>query len=62
MLKLVFWIFVLVLALSFFGISIATIVNSQAGQQNLDYLTHLSVSLSEWLTLHAQSIIQRIGF
>lgn len=41
MLKLVFWIIVLVLALSFFGISLRSIIESPAGQQNFNYLWQL---------------------
>lgn len=38
LIKLAFWIFVLFLALSFFGISIHAIVNSPAGQENVLYI------------------------
>lgn len=41
MIKLIFWVFVLVLALSFFGISIQAIVDSPAGHANVAYLSHL---------------------
>ncbi|HEX7651735.1 MAG TPA: hypothetical protein VF439_03410 [Candidatus Paceibacterota bacterium] len=44
MLKLIFWIIVLVLALSFFGISIRSIVESPVGQQNVQFLWDLIVS------------------
>lgn len=50
MLKLIFWIFVLFLALSFFGISIQAIVNSPAGQANLAYLSSLLLQLWLWAT------------
>lgn len=42
MLRLVFWIFILFLALSFFGISIQAVVNSPTGQANLAYLLYLA--------------------
>lgn len=41
LLHFVFWVLVLFLALSFFGISIQTIVNSPVGQENLAYLFNL---------------------
>ncbi|MEK7157265.1 MAG: hypothetical protein AAB709_01795 [Patescibacteria group bacterium] len=41
MLRTIFWILVLILALSFFGISIRAIVNSPAGQENFAYLFDL---------------------
>ncbi len=41
MLKLIFWIIVLVLALSFFGISLRSIFESSAGQQNFGFLWQL---------------------
>lgn len=50
MLKTIFWALVLILALSFFGISIQAIVNSPAGQANLAYLFHLFSQLWQWAT------------
>ena len=49
MFKLIFWIVVGVLALSFFGISLQAIVSSPAGQENFSYLWHIFVSLLQWL-------------
>ncbi len=49
MLRLVFWGFVLILALSFFGISIRAIIESPAGQANLAYLSALVGSAWQWL-------------
>lgn len=49
MLKLVFWIVILALALSFFGISIQAIVNSPAGQANFNYLYDLAITGWQWL-------------
>ena len=48
MFKLIFWLFVLVLALSFFGISIQSILESPAGQANIHYIGSLLVSLWQW--------------
>lgn len=39
--KVIFWVFIFILALSFFGISIQTIINSPAGQENFGYLLDL---------------------
>lgn len=50
MLRLVFWAFILFLALSFFGISIQAIVNSPAGQENLSYLLNLFNQFVQWAT------------
>lgn len=49
MLKTIFWTLVLILALSFFGISIQAIVNSPAGQQNFAYIGGLLSQGWEWL-------------
>ncbi|MFA5744814.1 MAG: hypothetical protein WC887_01225 [Candidatus Paceibacterota bacterium] len=49
MLKLIFWIFVLILALSFFGISIQAIINSPAGQENIQYVFNLIVQAWQWI-------------
>ncbi len=48
--KLAFWTVVLVLALSFFGISIQAIVNSPAGQANFAYLAGLLSQFWDWAT------------
>ncbi len=48
MLKLIFWIVVGVLALSFFGISLQSIVSSPAGQENFSYLFDLVRSSWNW--------------
>ncbi len=39
--KATFWIFVLLLAFSFFGISIQSVMNSPAGQENFGYALNL---------------------
>ncbi len=48
--KVAFWIFVLLLALSFFGISIQAIINSPAGQANFGYLIQVLSQGWQWLT------------
>lgn len=48
MLKLIFWIIVGVLALSFFGISLKSIVSSPAGQENFSYLLDLVHTSWSW--------------
>lgn len=50
LLKLAFWLAVLFLALSFFGISIQAIVASPAGQANLHYLLDLFSRAYLWST------------
>ncbi len=50
MLKLVFWIFVLFLALSYFGISIESIVRSPVGQENILYINHLLLLGWHWIS------------
>lgn len=54
MARLVFWLFVLFLALSFFGISIRAIIESPTGQENLAYVANLAVSGWHWVILYAQ--------
>jgi len=56
MLRLAFWVFVLFLALSFFGISIQAIINSPTGQANFGYLAFLVVSGWQWLVEQAQAV------
>ena len=50
LLRLLFWIGVLFLALSFFGISIQSIVNSPIGQANLTYLTNLLAPVVQFIS------------
>ena len=50
MFRTIFWVVVLILALSFFGISLQSIVNSPAGQENITYVTHLLSQGWEWIT------------
>lgn len=49
MVKTVFWALVLVLALSFFGISIRAIVMSPAGQENFTYIYQVLQTFWHWL-------------
>lgn len=57
MLHLIFWVFVLVLGLSYFGISIQAILGSPAGQENIAYLSQLLSQFWQWLTPYIQPII-----
>ncbi|OGG78254.1 hypothetical protein A3A36_00120 [Candidatus Kaiserbacteria bacterium RIFCSPLOWO2_01_FULL_52_12b] len=50
LLHLIFWVFVFILGLSFFGISIQAIVNSPAGQENFAYLADLLSQTWQWFT------------
>lgn len=54
MLNFLFWVFVLILALSYFGISIEAIINSPAGQANFAYLGHLLSQLWQWIQTYIQ--------
>jgi len=49
MLRLLFWALVLLLALSFFGISLQAIISSPAGQENFGYVYHLALQVWHWL-------------
>jgi hypothetical protein len=49
MLKLIFWIAILVLALSFFGISVQAIIGSPAGQENVTYVLRLLSQGWQWI-------------
>lgn len=54
--KAAFWIFVLLLTLSFFGISIQAIINSPAGQDNFGYALEILIDAWEWVVHFIQSI------
>ncbi|MFA7302170.1 MAG: hypothetical protein WC030_00260 [Candidatus Paceibacterota bacterium] len=45
MLRLIFWIAVLLLALSFFGISIQAIINSPTGQENFGFAYQIALQI-----------------
>jgi len=49
MFKLIFWLFVLILALSFFGISLQAIMTSPAGQENFGYVLNLIGQGFQWV-------------
>ncbi len=55
MFKLIFWVFVLILALSFFGISIQAVINSPAGQENIEYVVNLFSHVWQWATQWTRS-------
>lgn len=54
MFRTIFWVFVLLLALSFFGISLQAIINSPAGQANFAYAYDLLLQVWHWLVNFAQ--------
>jgi len=60
MLRLIFWVLILFLALSFFGISIQAIVSSPAGQANLNYLVNLSSQAWQWFIQFIQPMLQAV--
>lgn len=49
MIKLIFWVVILVLALSFFGISIQALINSPASQANIHYIFNLINQGWQWI-------------
>ena len=57
MLHLLFWVFILVLALSYFGISIQAILGSSTGQANVTYLSDLFSKAWHWLLPYIQPFI-----
>jgi len=57
MLSLIFWAFILVLGLSYFGISVEAILNSPTGQQNIAYISHLLSDAWVWLQPYIQPAI-----
>ena len=60
LLKLIFWVIVLILALSFFGISIQAIVSSPAGQANINYVTHVLTQVWQWIIQGWEEVVSRI--
>ena len=57
MLKLIFWIFVGILVLSFFGITLESIINSPAGQENIAYLLSILKSIGTWFMERIAALI-----
>ncbi|MDB5244713.1 MAG: hypothetical protein JWN18_583 [Parcubacteria group bacterium] len=49
MFSLILWVFILILGLSFFGISLQAIISSPAGQANFAYLFHLLSIGWDWI-------------
>ncbi|MDD3531134.1 MAG: hypothetical protein PHV99_00875 [Candidatus Pacebacteria bacterium] len=56
-LRTIFWALVLLLALSFFGISLQAIVNSPVGQANIHYVSGLLSDLWLWCTAWMRPLI-----
>ncbi|MFA5996476.1 MAG: hypothetical protein WC790_02025 [Candidatus Paceibacterota bacterium] len=56
MIRTAFWTFVFILALSFFGVSIQAIIESPAGQANIQYLLTVATSFWQWLTSFVLSL------
>lgn len=56
MIKTIFWAFVLLLALSFFGISIRSIIMSPAGQENFGFVAYWLAFVWHWLAGYAQGL------
>jgi hypothetical protein len=56
MLRLLFWLFVLFLALSYLNISIESILHSPAGQANLHYLAELALRAYAWIAAHVPAL------
>jgi hypothetical protein len=61
MFRLIFWVLVLILALSFFGISLQAIIESPAGQANIHYVVTLATSLWQWIVDVALSLKSFVG-
>jgi hypothetical protein len=49
MIRILFLIVILILVLSFFGITIQSIVHSPAGQANFAYIGHLLSEAYHWI-------------
>ena len=61
MIRTVFWAFIFILALSFFGISLQAIIESPAGQANIHYVVTLATSLWQWIVDVALSLKSFVG-
>ncbi len=59
MLHIAFLLGIVVLALSFFGISIQAIVTSPAGQENIAYVMHLAGIAWDWIVVQIQRFTQK---
>lgn len=59
MANLILWLFILILGLSFFGISIEAIIESPAGQANFGYLLHLLSNLWDTVSTFINHFIGR---
>ncbi len=56
MLNLALWIFILLLGLSFFGISIEAIIHSPAGEANFGYLLYLLDQIWDVVVSYIQNL------
>lgn len=56
MIRLAFWLVILFLALSYFNISLEAVINSPAGQHNLQYISQLFHDVIQWVVTYFQTI------
>ena len=61
MIRLLLYIVIIVLVLSFFGVSVQTLVNSPVTEANFSYLWHLTVTGWEELILAIQNYFQNLA-
>jgi hypothetical protein len=57
MLHLLFWVFILILGLSYFGISLQGILGSPTGQANIAYLYDLLLQVWYWALPYIQPFL-----
>jgi len=60
MIRVIFWAIVGLLALSFFGISIQSIIDSPAGQANFTYIFGLLVTLWDLVAANTHTIMAQL--
>lgn len=60
MIRVIFWAIVGLLALSFFGISIQSIIDSPAGQANFTYVFGLLTDLWNWLLANLHTTVEQL--
>lgn len=48
----------LLLGLSYLGISIQSIINSPVGQENFNYASHVLVQAWDWIAIHVNNLNQ----
>lgn len=60
MFRLIFWLLVVFLILSFFGVSFQSVISSPTGQANIAFLTNAAGNIWHWMMTYASELVSKV--